>query len=143
MIAEKIPNNWQPPAELGYSSLRPVRLTAGGYALAVVMVLMVAGGLIGTVLIARQSQRQATQQSMLRAQGVNTEGTVVDVWRASNKERERRVRYRFTVGEQIFTETAKVPRAIWEGLKPGEPLAVRYLPADPAINHPFEWERGA
>src|SRR5437879_5323566 len=125
MIAEQIPDNWQPPAELGYSSLRPVRLAAGGYALAAAMALMVAGGLITAVLIARQAQRQTSQQSLLRAQGVNTEGTVVDVWRASNKERERRVRYRFTVGDQIFTETAKVPRAIWEGLKAGEPLVVR------------------
>jgi hypothetical protein len=68
---------------------------------------------------------------------------VVELWRASNKEHERRMRYRFMVEGRVFTATTKVPRAIWERLKVGAPLPVQYVPADPAINHPAEWERGA
>src|SRR5438270_11928976 len=135
MTLEEIARNWTPPASLGYSSLRPVRLARGGIGLLVLLAVIVLIGLVLGAVLAGASRRQSAERDLLREQGVVTDAAVVRVWRTSGKDSTDRVRYRFEVNGREFVSAHAVPRAIWRTLQEGSVIPVRYLPAAPAVNH--------
>jgi hypothetical protein len=63
-------DQWTPPDSLGYSSLRPVRLTSQGKALIVIAVGFVIGAVVLGVLLERKVQREAAERTLLRDQGI-------------------------------------------------------------------------
>jgi hypothetical protein len=132
-------NNWTPPDGLGYSSLRPVRLTGGGIVLLVVAGLMLLGAVAAAIGLGRTARRQAQDHRLLQEQGVNTEARITRVWRSSGKDSQHLVSYRFTVQEREYAARKGVPARIWQTLKAGSSLPVRFLPSDPKVNHPSEW----
>src|SRR5437868_4613579 len=140
MSFQQNPIDWQPPAGLGYSSLRPVRLTGSGIAMAVLGVVFMIGAPVLGLFMANVSKGQAQRQILLREQGVNTTAIVTRVWREAGKDDRHMVGYRFTAGDSELESRASAPRRIWTGLHSGDPLAVRYMPGRPEINHPAEWE---
>src|SRR5438270_907301 len=93
----EIAHNWNPPDGLGYSSLRPVRLSRLGMILAVVIALFAIGGVVLGVVLATKSRREARERDLLRDQGVPIDATVLRVWRTGGEENTPRVRYRFEV----------------------------------------------
>jgi hypothetical protein len=131
--------NWTPPDGLGYSSLRPVRLTGGGIALLVVAAMMLLGAVAAGIGLGTTARRQAKDHRLLQEQGVNTEAQITRVWRSSGKDSQHLVSYRFTVQEREHVARKGVPARIWQTLKTGSSLPVRYLPSDPKVNHPSEW----
>ena len=139
MSFKEIAHNWNPPDRLGYSSLRPVRLSRLGMILAVVIALFAIGGVVLGVVLATKSRQEALERDMLREQGVVTDATVLRVWRNGGKENTPRVRYRFEVQGRELVASHSVPKAIWDTLQAGSSIPVRYVPAQPAINHPAEW----
>ena len=132
--------SWTPPDGLGYSSLRPVSLTGGGIALLVVAVLMLLGAVAAAIGLGTTAKRQAKDHRLLQEQGVNTEARITRVWRSGDKNQQHLVSYRFTVQERAYEARNKVPTRIWQTLTVGSSLPVRFLPSDPKVNHPTEWD---
>jgi len=51
-----------------------------------------------------------------------------------------RVYYTFVVDGRSFTGHSTMPREIRKNLQDSDPLSIRYLPSNPAVNHPAAWE---
>jgi hypothetical protein len=131
--------SWTPPDGLGYSSLRPVRLTGGGIALLVVAVAMLLGAVAAAIGLGTTARRQAKDHRLLQEQGVNTDAQITRLWRSGDKNQQHLVSYRFTVQEREYVARKGVPSRIWQKLTVGSSLPVRFLPSDPKVNHPTEW----
>ena len=93
-------NNWTPPDGLGYSSLRPVRLTGGGIAMLVLAGAMLVGAVVAGIGLGTTARRQAQDQRLLQDQGVNTDAQISRVWRSTGRDQQHLVSYRFTVQER-------------------------------------------
>src|SRR4051795_9863572 len=91
-------DHWKPPDGLGYSSLRPVRLTGAGRALLIAAAAMLLGGMVAGFLIDRSSRRQNTEAQLLADQGVRTMAQITRVWRTggNGKNRNAEARNRLT-----------------------------------------------
>src|SRR5438034_182702 len=140
MSFQQNPIDWQPPDGLGYSSLRPVRLTGSGIAFAAVGVMFLIGGPVLCLFMSTVSRKQEERQTLLREQGVDATAVITRVWRDGGKDDRHMVAYRFPVADGELESRASAPRRIWTGLHTGAPLAIRYLPGQPDVNHPAEWE---
>ena len=132
--------SWTPPDGLGYSSLRPVGLTGGGVALLVVAGMMLLGAVAAAIGLGTTARRQAKDHRLLQEQGVNTDAQITRLWRSGDKNQQHLVSYRFTVQEREYVARKGVPSRIWQTLRAGSSLPVRYLPSDPKVNHPTEWD---
>lgn len=132
------PTNWTPPDGLGFSSLRPVQLAAGGKALVGLSIVFLLLGPGLALFINNQIQRDKERDHLLAEQGATATATVVRVWRDSDKEGTHMVSYRFTAGDREITGKSKLYRAAWNNLRAGDPLAIRYLPLRPQVNHPAQ-----
>ena len=132
-------DSWTPPDGLGYSSLRPVGLTGGGVALLVVAAMMLLGAVAAAIGLGTTARRQAKDHRLLQEQGVNTEAQITRLWRSGDKNQQHLVSYRFTVQEREYAARKGVPARIWQKLTAGSSLPVRFLPSDPKVNHPTEW----
>jgi hypothetical protein len=133
-------NNWTPPDGLGYSSLRPVQLTGSGIALLVVAGAMLLGAVAAGIGLGTTARRQAKDLRLLQEQGVNTDAQITRVWRSTGKDQQHLVSYRFTVEERAYVARKKVPPRIWQDLRAGSSLPVRFLPSNPKVNHPAGWD---
>jgi hypothetical protein len=51
--------------------------------------------------------------------------------------------YSFAVGGIAFTGKADVPKQLEQDIHESSTLPIRYLPANPAVNHPAAWEEPA
>jgi hypothetical protein len=132
--------NWTPPDGLGYSSLRPVRLTGAGIALLVVAGAMLLGAVAAGIGLGTVFRRQVKDLRLLSEQGVNTDAQITRLWRSSGKDQQHLLSYRFTVEEREYVARKGVPPRIWQTLRAGSSLPVRYLPSNPKVNHPTGWD---
>jgi len=139
MSFEPGPVNWTPPDGLGYSSMRPVRLSAGGITMIVLAVLFIAIGIGIGITMTKQSHTKAENAERLANEGVETTATITRVWRTGGKSDRRMVGYQFIAGGNEIHSTASPPRDIWVTLHAGDSLPVRYVPSEPEINHPTAW----
>jgi hypothetical protein len=127
--------NWEPPDGLGYSSLRPVQLSAQGTAIAVLAALLVIAGPVMGVFIAKQSRSQLEKQRLLREQGVDATAVITRLWQTGGKDSKHMVSYRFDAG----TGKASAPSKIWRSFTVDAALPIRYVPSRPDVNHPAAW----
>ena len=131
--------NWKPPAGLGYSSLRPVRLSVSGRLLAFLMLMCGIGALLAGTFLHKKSLAEQAVRDQLDGSGVLTEGTIERLWRSGGKDATPWVRYRFTANGREVIGSSRMPKRTYGTLNTGESLAVRYAAADPTINHPDAW----
>jgi hypothetical protein len=137
--------HWDPPHGLGYSSLRPVRLTAAGRGLLVAAVVMLLGGMVAGFLLDRTSRRQNIEANLLADQGVRTTAQITRVWRTGgsaknrNAEARNRVSYTFEHAGQRYSHSTQAPYKIWQNLQAGQNLEIRYVAERPEISHPVAW----
>jgi hypothetical protein len=136
----ELQRNWKPPEELTRSCPRPVRLSGGGKGLLVAAVALFAGALAGSAILAGFGARQAEEQRLLGDHGAEASAVVTRVWRSRGEERQPWVAYQFTAGGHIYERQVKAPLQIWKTLQSGSFLPVRYLPSNPKLNHPLEWQ---
>lgn len=131
----KPPEGWQPPAELDRPMPRPVRLTAWGILLYVLSALILAGGLIGTVGLARECRRQQAEETRMHAQSRRVAGVVTRLWRDSEDSGDYHVDYRYAVRGRNHDATATIDSDFWNRLHPLAAVAVTYLPSEPTHNY--------
>ena len=133
-------DHWTPPDSLGYSSLRPVRLTGQGKALIVSTVALVIGAAVLGVFLGRIARRQAEEQRLLRTDGIPADATVTRVWLdASSKERRPWIAYRFDYAGRGYSHRVETPRKIWPSITKGATIQVRLVPSRPSVSHPVLW----
>ena len=132
---------WKPPKGLGRSAPREVRLTAQGIAVLVLGVLLLAGAVAAGLGLGGMATRQSGERRLLREQGVEAPGVVTRLRRTGGEHPELRVYYRFTSRGETYTGRANAPRRLWDKMKEGSELPIRFLPADPAVNNPAGWGR--
>jgi len=132
-------DQWIPPDSLGYSSLRPVRLTTTGKALLVLAGALIIGAVVLGIFLGRKVQREAAEKALLGDQGIAADAVITRVWRGGGKEDEHLVTYRFAYDGTIYSRTVPTPVSIWRTLAPGADLPVRFVPSRPTISHPVAW----
>jgi hypothetical protein len=135
--------NWEPPDGLGYSSLRPVRLSGQGMVLAVMSIVFLLGGPAFGIFINPEIQRNKQRDRVLSEQGADATATIMRVWRDGGKNDTHMVSYRFTVDGRDIEGKSSMHRSAWVNLREGDSLAIRYVPTSPGINHPASGTSGA
>ena len=133
-------DRWTPPDGLGYSSLRPVRLTRGGKAMVAVTVALAIGGVVLGAVLQSTWRRQAEEQRLLHTEGLAAEATVTRAWIDGSKERQPWIAYRFQYAGRIYSHRIQTPRKMWQGFTEGATVPVRFVPSKPSISHPTAWD---
>jgi len=130
-----------PPPELSGSVPRRVQMNDGDarYLLTVVLLFFV-GGLIFFGLLCHEDFKQVRQRALLRRYARETTAQVTGF--SFSRYSPMSVNYRFTVDGVIYYGKALEPKNPQAGTSfdKGEEILVRFLPSDPATNHPAAWE---
>jgi hypothetical protein len=127
-------DEWRPPAELERSRPRPVRFSGQGKFILVVMLALVAGGLIGAVLLSRESAAERRDDRLLALAGSDSEARITRLWRTSGKRGRCFAAYQFRAAEAVVTTSAAVSCGSWRSLTEGQSRKVRYIAGNPALN---------
>ena len=132
--------DWTPPQELMGALPRKTRLTGHGV-FAFVLALAMMPGAIFTFVGFRMAQSESNElNEKLRTQGREATAKIVRLWRTEGRGATDMVAYAFSAGAARVHGECEVPLRLWAGLHNGADLPVRYLPSDPAVNHPAAWE---
>lgn len=124
-----IQRTFVPPARLGESRPRYVRMTRAGRALFMFAMLLFIGAIVAMIVISREAQRQAARRTALVERGVMTTGEVTRLWESGDNR--RKVVYRFQAEGRTITGDVKVSAERRRVLEVGTPIPIRYLPGDP------------
>jgi hypothetical protein len=81
--------------------------------------------------------RQAEHRAALRGDRSVTVGEITRTRKMKNSEI---VYYTFSVSGRSYTGEAELPWELRDDVERSNSLTVRYLPADPDVNHPAAWE---
>jgi hypothetical protein len=132
------------PSELLGRVPRRIRLSGNsllGVTIGMTMLLM--GVTIG-FFIGRNALQQMQHREALRAAdsgGIGNSEVIGTIDELNTYRSSHSVRYTFIAGDgAIHAGEAPVPSDTWPGLLVNGPLSIRYLPADPTVNHPSGWE---
>jgi len=121
---------------------RKTQLTGKGIALAVVTAVVVAIAAIYAFLISAEAFRQFQIRAALRGHGNETIGQINELRNPFHALKEH-VDYTFVADGNTHTGEAIVPLELYHILKSASSLPIRYLPQNPAVNHPADWEWSA
>ena len=109
------------------------------YFICVVLIFLVGGSLLcGWYFFG--SIKQAHQRAVLRSDGREVVGDVTGLPTGRGTEY---VRYSFTFKGRDFSGEARMPSHLGFVLHEQDKIIIRFLPSDPAINHPYGWEWSA
>jgi hypothetical protein len=126
------------PSELSGPVPRKVRLSESSRLLPFLLAALIGALTLGGFLYCMHVARQMHQKSALRQDGVEVQGAITSLKRADRGPDV--VQYTFTANGQNISGQADVPPELMQNLENSSSLAVRYLPSNPAINHPAAWE---
>lgn len=130
------------PSELVGPLPRTVSLNLDGdarYLLAVVLIFFVGGGIV-LGWKGYDDVQQFRQRAVLRSDGREVAGEVTGFSYTHNGP--TKVKYRFIVHEITYSGSAAEPSTWGPGtsLHKSDTILVRFLPSNPAVNHPDAWE---
>jgi hypothetical protein len=130
------------PSELAGPLPRPVRLNLNGDAryLFMLVLLFFVGGCIVLGWTAFDDVQQFQRRAVLRTDGREVIGEITGFSHTHNGP--TKVKYRFPVYGVTYTGSAAEPDT-WgsdPSLSKSDRILVRFLPSNPAINHPDAWE---
>jgi hypothetical protein len=107
------------------------------------MMMLLIGLAIGA-LFSRNALRQTQHREALRDAGsgvIGNDEVVGTIDELNSYRSSHSVRYTLIAGDgAVYTGEAPVPNDMWPGLQVNGPLTIRYLSADPTVNHPAAWE---
>lgn len=128
------------PDELSGPLPRRTRMTGNGIAMAVLAALTLVAGVAGFGWLGRQGQQLIEHRDALRSEGVEVSGAVLRVWSSGRSNNAHHVSYTFTANGIEYFGKSDASTAAWRRLGANQPLEIRYLAADPNVNHPADWE---
>lgn len=126
------------PPELAGPLPRRIRPSASSRFAPIVIAFMLGLTIFLIVWLSKNAAQQMQNSTTLRKSGVEVLGEVTRI-ETFSRSRDM-VSYSFTVNGRTFSGKAGVPARIERNLHEFGPLMVRYLPSDPAINHPAAWQ---
>ncbi len=127
---------WSAPSELGFSRPRPVKYTPAGRIVLGFACLTVVGALAAGICLGQVAFRDAANSHRLKQEGVVAEGLVTRLWTTRGESSQTWMAYRFVARERNYDARVKLPSRIWNNLKPGAAIPIRYVPSDPGLNCP-------
>jgi hypothetical protein len=136
-----VTRNWKPPGRLDRSRPREVRLTGAGFALLALSVACVAAAAAASAVLLNAAGRDAEEYRLLFEEGADAEAIVTRLWRGSGESRRPFAAYSFSVGGRVYSGESRARLRIWEDLRVGSVLPVRFAVADPSLNVPRGWPR--
>jgi hypothetical protein len=126
------------PSELSGSVPRSIRLSDQSRSMPVVFALLIGVSVVSWSLYGKHIANQMQQRSVLRTQGMDAQGEITSL------KREGRgpyvVKYSFIANGENISGLADVPLDSLPRPPESGPISVRYLPSNPAVNHPAAWE---
>ena len=131
--------NWVAPRELLHSPPRHVVLSGGGVALAVLGVILVLGAIAAAAFLGRESSRQGENYRLLQQEGREADARIVRRWWTKGENKRLRVKYEFAVEGRSYVKEVKVPKARANTVAEDGAIRIRFVPSNPAINHPAAW----
>ncbi len=136
LMAADRERGFTPPAGLGASRPRDVRLTAGGRVVAALAAALLVGAVAAGVVLQRVANAQQRDRLRLAESGAVTDGTVIDLGRSGGDSKRYWVSYRFRAGGRQYEGRATIAAPHWRALAPEDPLPIRYVREAPAFNTP-------
>ncbi|HEX4031112.1 MAG TPA: hypothetical protein VHX20_12160 [Terracidiphilus sp.] len=130
------------PHELAGPLPRRTRMSGSGVANAVYAMVLLVLALAGALWFGRRAEQQIEHRAALRQEGSDATGEVTEVsiaGRSSNL----LAKYTFAVNGTFFTGEALVPKEMGHNLRELSLIPIRYLPANPTVNHPSGWEESS
>lgn len=82
------------------------------------------------------AMQQMQQREALRSDSRETTGEIIK-WLST---RRPKVKYSFTANGKLYTGEARLPDQLENNLAKSSAITIRYLPTNPAVNHPAAWE---
>jgi hypothetical protein len=123
------------PAELRGPTPRRIRLSGTGWLNLLAAAFFLGLGAAGAIAIVESSHQAVAAQRALRQDALESVAQVTDIWISR-----RRVSYAFSVDGNTWTGKSEAPPDILRNLHKGDTLPIRYIRANPNINHPAGWE---
>jgi hypothetical protein len=121
---------------------RRVELTAKGWGWAIATTIIVTIALIYAGFVGTEAARQIHVRNALRNAGNQATAQITAVPNPLHMLKFY-VDYTFIEDGQTYTGEAIAPLLDVHGVLPGNSLAIRYLPQNPTVNHPADWEWSA
>jgi hypothetical protein len=118
---------------------RRVELTGKGLALAIVTVAIIATTVVYVSFVATEAARQIRVRNELRGVGNETEAQIARLHNPLQAPKEY-VDYTFIADGKSDTGEAIVPLEDHHTIGSASSLTIRYLPQNPTVNHPADWE---
>jgi hypothetical protein len=134
------PENWTPPRELTRALPRETQLSGRGKLMAVMGWIFLMASIPVYILMQNQDRERTARVEALRTQGREANGEIVRLWHSSGKSHTPMVSYAFTANGVRLHGESSVPGDSWDGIQKVGFLPIRYLPSNPATNHPAAWE---
>lgn len=131
---ERLRRTFVPPLGLDGSRPREVILTVAGKALYLVAIALFVAALGVGIALERMVTRQSEDRQAFAQNGVNVSGEVTRLWRDSGDSKQPWASYRFEAAGQPYEGRSRIRRSMWQNLRVGSTLGVRYLPHDPRRN---------
>src|SRR5579872_21212 len=133
------PENWKPPRELSRALPREASMAARGIAIAVVSVLLVAGSIPIFLWLRNQQLQKQSRTEALHRDGRESIAEINRLWNSGRSDVPM-VEYSFSANGVWMRGESSVPKKVWPSLQKAGTIPVRYLPSNPAINHPSAWD---
>ena len=125
------------PSELAGPLPRKLRATGRGIYSALVSLTFLAIAVVGALWSVINTMQQTQHRAALRRDSSVTSGEITRMRKGKNSDV---VYYAFTVKEASFIGNAEMPWQLRTNLRGSNQLPIRYLPANPDVNHPAAWE---
>jgi hypothetical protein len=126
------------PPELSTPLPRRIRLSTGTQFTLIVCVLVIGLTVVVGGWFCKYVVHQMEQRSDLRQNGAEVQGEITFLKRVGRGSDV--VRYTFNQNGETVSGNAQVPPELMQKLRESNFIAVKYLPSNPAINHPAAWE---
>lgn len=121
---------------------RRVALTGNGITRALVTAVLFTAAVFCSFFVASESARQAHIRTALRGTGNEAAGKIEELRNPFHGLKEY-ADYTFIADGQTYSGEAIVPLEDYHSIKLTSDLSIRYLPGNPAVNHPTDWEWSA
>lgn len=128
---------WTAPTELTGALPRKTRMTRGGIKMVVGATLFLLGGSTLILFYFCWTAQEMARTVALRRGSSEATGVVTRLWKARSTQM---MSYAFTANGFALTGECSVPVDHLAGLREADPLPVRFLSSNPAMNHPAAWE---